>query len=315
MIRPSALTLAMSCPASAYLAAEHNIGNANTERGNEVDGQITAYIREGDEPSHPDALACVNWLRTTFPPEGYEYRAQEKLQLWQGDELVTEGTPDCVVISRHWGGRVIILDWKSAPQWWSGRLAHPNRNLQTHSYGIAAVVEFGAAVYQPILVTFHDGEVEPIMGDPVNADGWQPVLARIVAVQKAERRYIVGPHCKACYSSDRCPAWLAPSSQLETELAPLAQPGGLTAENAPAALLAYERMRELTEKVGDILENYVTQHGPIVVGDKQWGPVPTKGRGGVDVEALKAAGLYEKFYRPGRMGVSKRWTKVKGAAT
>lgn len=330
MIRPSSLSIAKFCELAPVLSERFPSRNANTDRGSEVDAQVTAWLDGGPEPSDPDAKACMAWLNAQFPEGKWWLNSQRRVELRDPDTgaLITAGTPD--IVAREVGDRTnrVIVDLKKREQYGAGRLADPDDNDQLHAYALASTPEGGS--YRTCLLLFGDGQVEALWSKRYAAEGgvcdtrdgavryesWDPILARITAVNDrsgGEPKGTTGPHCGACYPRLHCPNWALPAHQGPTELAPLTAPGGITKDNAGKALLAVMAVEEVAAKARDQLKAWAAENGPIVVGGRQWGPVVMPGRMSVDTAALEAAGLYERFARVGRPFTQFRMTKAKGA--
>ena len=128
----------------------------------------------------------------------------------------------------------------------------------------------------------------------------------------------VGEHCLHCYKRMHCPEYLLPMAvAIQAGVpAPFAefteQP--LTVETTVKALVwleACERMQAGIKKIHDLVEGnvdaYVTQEGPVRVGEMLYGPTLTKPRkAGATVETLKAIGR-EDLIRMGDPKVKCKW--------
>lgn len=311
MIRPSALTIAEDCDLAPVLAERFPTRSAATDRGGDVDGQATGELAGGPAATDPDARAIVSWVRREL--DGRELHVQEAVALYDPDTggLLTRGTPD--IVAEALPISVEVVDIKKREQYLAGRLLEPDRDLQTHAYSLARVQVTKARRYRKCLLLFGDGSVEALWSKWYEAPDWAPVLDRIRAIemrQVSDPRGTAGPHCVRCYPRLHCPHWTLPAHTGPTELEPLTAPGGLTAENAGRALVATLALEEVAERAKEQLRAFVKEHGPIVVGDRKWGPIRMPGRVGVDTKALEAAGLYEKFSRRGAPFEQYRWGRA-----
>lgn len=302
MIRPSSLAIAEHCELSPVLSAEFPETNENIARGNLVDAQVSRTLLGGELATDPDALACIARLSETGLLHPHWYRAvQEKISLCDPEtgELITEGTPDIAVLAPP--DLAVIVDLKKREQWHAGRLSAPDENLQLHAYGLAWAIRTGATAYKLALCLFGDGTAELLWSQAYPVESAKTLLDRVRRI--CDRRNVsmiggprpratAGPHCLQCYPRLHCPSWTLPANDGDTALAPMTQPGGLTPENSGRALQAVLALRDVAERGQEILKAYVAQHGPIVVGDRQWGPVRMPGRkSGPSVEELEAQGL------------------------
>lgn len=312
MIRPSSLSIAERCELAPVLAEEFPTTNANIERGNLVDLQVSRRLLGGAPATDPDALAVLAWITETLGFTGAEGFPQETIALVDPDsgEVLTEGTADYAHVK---DGLVTIVDYKKREQYFAGRLADPDENMQLHAYGLAWALRYGANAYRTVILLFGDGEVQPIWstncytavpwGEGVNATPWLPYLDRIRAVQarKGERaakglgrpRPTEGPHCVQCYQRLHCPAWMYPAAEGGTQLAPLAKPGGITKDNAGPLLLYVLAVREAADRAQEMLKAFAMENGgQIVVGERKWKPVTMPGRkSGPSVAELEANNL------------------------
>ncbi len=309
MIRPSSLALAEKCTESAYLAQEHNEGSDATERGSLVDDQITAAIRTGVAPTDPDALACYEWVLATFP--GYELYPQERVQFIDPEtgEVVTEGTTDLLAVKP--GVEVVVVDYKKREQYDAGRLTPPDENLQPHTYAVAAGQRFNVASYRMFLLLFGDGQVEPLASREYHETEWWDIIDRACRINRAPRRIVKGDHCGGCWQRKHCRAWILPTADAPSALEAFGKPGGLTPENAAAAVLFVTAVRDMLEIAKGQLESFVDEHGPIRAGGREWGPTSVAGRrSGPSVEECIRAGRPD-LVKPGRPSTRYQWKKIR----
>lgn len=312
MIRPSSLTLAEHCELAPVLASEYPETNANIERGNTVDREVSRELLGGDEATDPDAVACIAWLKTEgingTAPLGF-LAVQETVGLCDPEtgELITRGTPDIVFI---WENRVYVIDLKKREQYFAGRLTDVDRSLQLHAYAQAWAIRAGATSYKLAYLLFGDGEASFLWSqvfEMAESRNFLDRMRRIVdksnanAARGTRPTPTMGPHCTQCYQRLHCPSWLLPAYEGESgALTVLTSPGGLTRDNAGTALMAVMAMEEMAEKAKEILKAFATDNGPIVMGDRQWGPVtmPAK-RSGPTLKELEALNLTH-LIKPGK---------------
>lgn len=309
LVRPSILNTAKHCQLAVVLAEEYPHTTEEAERGTAVDKEACEEILGGAPAADPDARAIAWWVRENIWP----WHVQHRLPLIDPDsgKLVTSGTPD--IIGRRkknpaWSGGdlldpdgrqyfpLTVVDIKKREQYWNG-LPHPDVNLQTHAYAMAAAHVRGQDQYQVCLLLFGDGAVQELWSRTYTRADWPPILEEIrkICAQAPVRGGIrprghSGPHCTGCYQRRNCPHWLLPVEHIGTELEPIAKAGGLTPETAPRMLLARERLRDLVERLDVMLEDYADRQ-PIAMGDKEWGPQWQKGKRSASVADLEKAGL------------------------
>lgn len=327
MIRPSSLTLAEHCELAPVLASEYPETNSNIERGNTVDREVCRELLGGDLATDPDAMACLAWLANeginATAPLGF-LAVQEQVSLCdpQTGELITRGTPDIVFI---WDSalrkaapedapvpenRVYVIDLKKREQYFAGRLTDVDRSLQLHAYAQAWAIRAGASSYKLAYLMFGDGEASFLWSrvfEMAESRNFLDRMRRIVEKSNANASRgtrpapTMGPHCTQCYQRLHCPSWLLPAYQGESgALSVLTSQGGLTVDNAGTALMAVMAMEEMAEKAKEILKAFATENGPIVMGDRQWGPVtmPAK-RSGPTLKELEALNLMH-LIKPGK---------------
>lgn len=310
MIRPSSLTLAEYCDLAPVLASEYPETNANIERGNLVDREVSRELLGGAEAQDPDAVACVAWLRKheIGTIEAGRLFVQDRVSLNDpvtGEEI-TAGTPDIVWIHES---RVIVVDLKKREQYFAGRLTDPDRSLQLHAYALAWAIRSGASSYKVAYLLFGEGDATFAWSkdwELREALSFLDRMRRIVEKSNANGARGIrpvataGPHCTQCYQRNHCPQWLLPAHDGPSALAPLTQAGGLTVENAGTALMTVMALEEAAERAREILKAFATEHGPIVLGDRQWGPTTVEGkRSGPSLLELEKLNLSH-LIKPGR---------------
>lgn len=111
---------------------------------------------------------------------------------------------------------------------------------------------------------------------------------------------VTGAHCADCWQRAHCPEFMLPVSQAETKLAPLTQPGGLTADNAVEAFLVLQAMSKLVDIGKDTMKAFLRENGAVPAAT---GKVLTlqknAGRESADLGLLKADGL-TKYIKQGQ---------------
>jgi hypothetical protein len=305
MIRPSSLTIAEHCDLAPVLSAEFPETNANIERGQLVDLQVSRELLGGAPATDYDAIACIDALSDAHLLHPWVTRhVQEKIALCDPatGATITEGTPDFAAVGGETESRlVVIVDFKKREQWLAGRVADPDQNLQLHAYALAWAIRSGATTYKMALLLFGEGEATMVWSRVYQVENSQTLLDRIKRIGEkrnvskiggARPKATAGPHCLQCYPRLHCPSWTLPAHDGETALAPFTAPGGLTPENSGRALAAVMAIEEAAARAREVLKGYVAANGPIVVGDRTWGPAIMPGRkSGPSVADLEAQGL------------------------
>jgi hypothetical protein len=314
MIRPSSLKIGRYCTLAPALSERFPDRSDAASYGSEVDRLVTGALGGhrmiwSDPKAYADAIICVTWIERELVAKGWRLRVQEKVRLRDLDTggLLTEGTPDIVALKDD---EVVIVDLKKREQYWAGRLDDIDIDLQTHAYAIASVMSSEAKRYRKAYLLFGDGEVQAMWSQDYEEKDWQPILDEIRQLEMREIKATRGTHCLSCYPRQHCPAWLLPEGGVETALAPLSRPGGLSLENAGQALELYKRAEDLMEKVGEQLKDFARKNGGITVGDRKWAPVLMAGRKSANVAALEAAGL-KQYVREGGRFEQFRWLRAR----
>lgn len=311
MIRPSQLAIAKHCQLSPVLAARYPETNANIARGQAVDAQVTAWINEGTSPADPAAADCVRWLERHMS----ELAAQVECSLVEDDHVITRGTADVVGVDSC-DRCLIVVDLKKQEQYYAGKLALPDENLQLHAYAIASVRARALSRYRTALLLFGDRDCTSYWSREYTRVEWTPKLDEIrnICAQESPHGTVdpigqAGAHCTDCYPRLHCRHWALPAYEGESALAPLLS-GDLTPERAGQGALAVKAIREMADRAEEILKAYRRQagEGSVVAGDKQWGPVIQRGRKSADVAALERDGLHQ-YLKQGHPVEAWRWTK------
>lgn len=326
-VRPSSLQMAEECERAPYLGQRYREGNENTRRGNDIDIDVSTVLVGGGEARTKEGRMLAAWVRERFGDDA-TFLIQRKVRLVDPvtGEVITEGTPDLLVL--HQVGerlRLTVVDWKTIGQFFAGYLELPDNNLQQGAYAVAAAMEFGAEEYQIILACFDERGIKPIEGSVLEGEAWWPLLERIKAIphvnlEGPEPEATKGEHCDRCWQKMHCSAFLLPAveGKLPVELVPFSEVGqGLTSTEAVAGLEwlehadeAIARAKKLRDLVEGQLKTFATVNGPLVDGDRQWGPIATNGqRRGPNLGELEEMGLGH-LIKPGKPGVKFDWKKV-----
>jgi hypothetical protein len=331
-VRPSSYAIAELCGLAPYLSTKHPESTARTAHGSAVDGQVSRALAAGElvmkpgEELLPESEQILKWVRATFVADA-EFFVQRRVELHDPatGELVTAGTPDLLVLLRH-QRRIVVVDWKSIGQMWAGHLPPPRQNMQQLIYGVAACLQLSADLgieidsFKIYLACFDKDGVRPQMSDEIPQDEWWEILDRVKAVPlvdldapapEASR----GDHCVHCYQRHHCPAYLLPEKpDMPVALVPFSHEGELTPDVAAAGLawldladMAIKRAKELRDMVEESINAFTVQHGPIVVGDRQYGPKERRGsRRGPTLAELEAGG-HADMIKPPKVSITYDW--------
>jgi hypothetical protein len=332
-VRPSSFHLAKKCKRAPWLSTKFPEGNTATEAGLKPDAQVSRGLQsdeglvlwEGEELL-PETEQILKWVRRTFLADA-EFFVQRRVELRDPStgELLTAGTPDLVVLLRD-QRRIVIVDWKSIGQMWAGHLPPPDQNMQQLIYGVAASLELSAELgveidsFKVYLACFDkDGVREQASGEKHQQDWWdiidQVKAMPLVDLDAPEPEAFRGDHCVHCYQRHHCSAYLLPERpDMPVALVPFAQPGELTPDAAAAGLawldladMAIKRAKELRDIVEDNINAFTALHGPVVVGDRQYGPREKRGsRRGPTLGELEAGG-HADMIKPPKVSIVYDW--------
>ena len=340
-VRPSSLQLAEECPLAPYLSTVYPASHVNTREGLSVDGQVTTILKSllsgdtsdlpTDDEILPETEKILEWLERTYPIEQWEYLVQERVELLDPEtgETLTAGTPDLLCLHRT---RPIIvdIDWKKRGQMWAGHMKKPDDNMQQLAYVAAAWLKYSLIrkieTAKVVLACWDANGVTPLESSDIGEDRLAEIVDRIRAVppvdlDKPRPEAAVGEHCLHCYQRMHCPEHLLPAAvAAQAGLpAPLAEFAGqdLTQETVVKALTwldSADNILKAAKKIRDLVEGnvdaYVAQHGPVVIGEMQYGPTTTKPRRlGATVATLEEIGRTD-LIRTSDSKVKFKWTKA-----
>lgn len=289
------------------------------------DARAVAIGQLGGE-HEAEVMEMVDRLAAAWtPPENAEFEAGIGLSragiavAYDDPEAITRGTADCVWVD---GDEVVVLDFKSgARAAWNVPI--PRHNLQLAAYGFAFADRFEKS---KVRVGIYLARDDKWLWDLLDLDSpeatalWARVRA---AALRDPNEAVIGPHCDDCWVRLKCRAHIVTAiSTVErtTALAPLGTGEEVVEPRRLMRMIqACKAMEDLAEAGKEWLKAYVKRNGPIVVDDRQWGPVEQKGREGTSVKKLKEAGLYDRAVAVGAVSqgppvVQHRWTKRKDAA-
>lgn len=316
--RPSGMKTAELCALSPWLSHRHQTINAEIGAGVGVDAEVTTRLRGGPEPRCLAAMEIVAWVERRFPGWNLEPQRLVKLVDQEMGELLTEGTTDLLasaVVSRALGQdsvhalEVHVADWKKKGQLFAGYIEHPDEHPQQLAYGLGAALEMDAAAFQVHHVFFNgpdDDNIEVRSSKRYEAADFPALLERFrampdVDLEGPEPPATEGAHCNTCWQQRWCSARLLPPAA--TALEPFTRAGELTHDRLPEAIAVLEKFdaatKLLSKKAWAQVEGLVQLHGPVRIGDREYGFFEKEGnRRGATVAELEAAGLH-KLIKPG----------------
>jgi hypothetical protein len=310
--RPSSLNV--PCGLSAALGEQFPETSEAAETGDEIHRQMAQAL--GDPaivPLDPAVRAAVEWARAKIA-DGATMHAEElpvELKDPETGEVITKGTADFAFSGlmeapdgRRW---IEVVDWKTGrPE----RVTPPVDNLQLHAYALALALEADACEYSVTIGHIVDGRFWASETVTVRGEEMWMYLDRIKAeCARPANEAHVGGHCDRCFHVSHCAAYMLPAYEGPSALEPFTRPDGLTRDNALRALLVVTALEAAAEIGRDRLKAFAREHGPIVDGDKQWGPVMVRGkRSGASVETLEKEGL-QRLIKEGRPSERFEWRK------
>lgn len=291
MIRPSALQVAEKCALSHVLAEQFPEASEYTEAGNLVHETVANSLELGHMPNDRACADAVRAIRAEYNVLGIE--TPLSLIDHETAEVISAGTTDVVARHRE-DGILTIIDHKTGrPE----RVTPARDSLQLHAYGLAAAFAAGENRYAVVISHIVDGKFW--FGERYIVDGDEEMWAIFTRIKKAvgrskqeKKEAYRGSHCDSCFQQSHCPAYILPAYEGAGALEPITKPGGLTKDNAVRALRALEAIQTAGKVVDARLRAFVRDSGPIVDGDRQWGPSVVSGRrSGPGVSELERLGM------------------------
>ena len=340
-VRCSSLSLARHCGRAHWLAIHHPASHDVTRFGSAVDKQVSivlSCIATGDMdnlPSDEELLVetskIMDWLEANYPLEAWEWHVQRHLQLVDPEtsELLTEGTADLICLHRTLP-IFVVIDWKKRGQVLAGHLQKPDVNDQQLAY--MAAFWMGISFVRPIdsakiiLAAWDESGVYPMESQPITEQRLSEIIESIRAIPPVDPdapqpEASVGKHCDHCYQRMHCDEHLLPLAVVTATGLPVPfaefTEQTLTPETTAKALAwldGADRVLREAKKIRDLVEGnvdaFVTQNGPVTVGELTYGPQLTKPRRmGATVGTLEKEGL-QRLIRESEPKVTCKWYKV-----
>lgn len=179
------------------------------------------------------------------------------------------GHPDCYWIVEINGEKIAYVADIKKSDWTS-----PDgvESLQLHAYGLAVAEAsncdgYCCGIWNATLGEWDWGPLRYL----VDADTFKIRARVLAAASNVGEDFSTGSHCSSCYQRWYCPEHMLPVADPESALAPLAELGELSPEQAKAVLFTYQAAKDLLEKVKGALQDYADQNGGIRDGEgKIW---------------------------------------------
>lgn len=310
MVRPSALPVAQYCGYAVTLSNKYKESSINAEKGTAFHARMAAYIRlvnAGKAPREPGLSAILASL-----PKYKTIEEEVPVSISGKDGHLTSGTID--VVMTHDDGSVTVLDWKTGNP---GIVDFPDENLQLLAYGLGVALTRKAPRFRRALFFTQAPPIQ--IGKWVHERDYEVMLRKIEdACSRDPEVPVVGPHCDKCFSRKHCRAWMLPAFEGESALVPFSEKGGgITKENAPKALHTFLSFKDSVKTIEALLKDYVRENGPIIEGNKEWGPVLVNGRQSISFDVCQEAGILDKLWEIGAVNRGHkyeafRWRNVNG---
>lgn len=340
-VRCSSLYLSRLCDRFPWLSIRHPASHDVTRFGSAVDQQVSIVLKciasgnTEDLPTDEELLAetsvILDWLEAHYPLEIWEWIVQRRVELVDPEtgEVLTAGTPDLMCLHRT-EPCFVDVDWKKSGQMHAGHLQKPDENDQQLAYVAAFWLEVSKTrkieTAKIVLACWDESGVTPLESQPITEQRLTEVIESVRTIppvdpDSPQPEAAVGEHCNHCWQRGHCDEHLLPLAVVTKAglPAPFAEftEQSLTTEttvkalgwleNAKKVLAGAKRIVELVE--GNV-DAFVTQNGPIEVGELLYGLRTVKGRrAGATVKTLEAEGLQRlirvgedklecKFYKP-----------------
>ena len=337
-VRCSSLYLSRLCNRFPWLSIRHPASHDVTRFGSAVDQQVSTVLKciaagtitdlPGDEELLAETSIILDWLEANYPLETWEWIVQRRVELVDPEtgEILTAGTPDLICLHRT-EPRFVDIDWKKAGQMYAGHLQKPDENDQQLAYVAAFWLEIsktrkieGAKI---VLAAWDERGVTPLESQDITEARLTEVIQSIRAIPPVDPNApqpeaAVGEHCDHCWQRLHCDEHLLPGA-IATQAGlpvPFAEfvGGELTAETTVKALAWLDKTEGVLAGAAKIVklvrgnaDAYVTQHGPVIVGELAYGPQEVKGkRGGATIKTLEKEGL-QRLIREGESKIKCKW--------
>ncbi len=181
---------------------------------------------------------------------------------------------------------VIVCDIKSSIYAVKDRC----ESLQLHGYGMALAVLLNKPRYLTAIWDASDGRYY-VSSKAVEMDGFEAaeIQDRIKrASEDREGGFRTGTHCSGCWKRSHCPAHLVdvPEGEFSALLS-----GKAMEKDVRSALVKLKQMGDLTNRVGQSIKDWVSQHGPVRSedGKKQYQCEMRGGKDSLDKDAVQRA--------------------------
>lgn len=295
MITASALTRLLRCPSSAVLprAENHNVW---ADAGRVAHDELATF---GDD--HPFAHVLPAQPRAEVKL-AYNVATGEGRIIGEGagrnygapDALEIVGSCDVLGVERE---AVIVLDWKTG----FATVEPAATNAQLWFYALAACRALGKDLAIVRIVYTQTGRVDEYEIGPLDladfAGQLEQLLVTVAARKEARARGEAletreGSWCKHCTSKHVCPSKIGLLAQLTSGGLAVIGETEITGERASQAYQQIVRIEALVKDARKRLEQYVTEQGPIDLGDgRMFGRYVRKGNerldGAVAVRAIR----------------------------
>ena len=135
-------------------------------------------------------------------------------------------------------------------------------SLQLHGYGMAMCAITGVGRYLTAIWDASDGRYY-VAGEPVEFESFkaEEIRDRIrLAATEREGDFRTGTHCSGCWKRSSCPAHLrdVPEGEFSKLLA-----GKAMEADVREAIVKLKQLGDLSNKVGESIKAWVSQHGPV----------------------------------------------------
>lgn len=309
-VRPSALDVAEFCPRSTELNELSGISRwaiISTAWHAKLAGNDTLVGElHPQERKEVEGYGCPKPLELDGVTLDYsEATVEEPVELFDGDDLLTKGTPDGYWVKQTDRGKwVYVMDNKR--NFWS--VMDGADRLQLAAYGHALCMKHSAMGYTPLIWSGMDDDwfigKQVDLTSPEALDLWLRIgrAARNDHRLGAEGRHVTGSHCEHCWGRHKCPEYAALTSD---------GPVDVTTENAAELILKAKAMKELSERITENVKAFVQQGGEARdKSGKLFLPVMRKGQKSLDREALAKVVDLEKFQKVGKPYPVFDWRKA-----
>jgi hypothetical protein len=293
------------CGLSAKLAEQHAEVSEDARDSRLTRIEIARAYAAKDEAQVLNAHAALGWL-TAQPGEVVSVGTPLDLIDEETGEVLVSGRPGAVLATPD---LILVVSWLVEVCYQPDPI-EPDDDLGLLAMGLAAC---GGRPFQVAHVALKNGDVFPRRSRVFDPAEHPSLLARIKSAASRPRIACPGSWCGSCRQRVYCGAWIARAQAALTVFVDGGEPTSLeiTNENSGALATRIKDVEKASELAKEQLKAFVRHGGRCVVDGKEYYLGQREGRKTVDVKALEADGIAEKYVKQGEPFEMPGWRKVR----